>query len=146
MDRKKVEELIDHEKMTDETLTFLNKRKLNDMVDGRVSYHEKKENFKMRNKYEGKLKKNVFVHCDDKDRVSFKVFKDKYTEEPKEDGDIYGKIYYKHCNDPDKMLGQIRYLVGFDWCNKDIIEQFIHSVETFHIGYTGKLLFKGEGR
>ena len=44
------------------------------------------------------------------------------------------------------MLGQIRYLVGFDWCTKDIIEQFILMAESFHIGHTGQLLFKGEGR
>ena len=91
------------------------------------------------------MKKNVFVHKDE-DNISFKVFKDKYTEEPEGDGDIYGPIDYIACNNPDKMLGQIRYLTGFDWCTRDIIEQFILMVESFHIGHTGKLLFKGEGR
>ena len=55
-------------------------------------------------------------------------------------------INYKSCNTADKMLGQIRYLTGFDWCNKDIIDQFLHTVEAIHIGKTGDLLFKSEGR
>ena len=82
----------------------------------------------------------------EKEEIVFKVFKNKYTEQPEEDGDIYGPIDYKNCDTPDKMLGQIRYLTGFDWCNKDIIDQFLHTVEAIHIGKTGDLLFKSGGR
>ena len=145
MKRAEADELFNEEKITKETTSFFYKRKMNDLIDGRVSYQDKLENFEMIDAERGKMKKNVFVHKGEKG-VSFKVFKDKYTEEPKEDGDIYGPIDYENCNTADKMLGQIRYLVGFDWCTKDIIEQFILMAESFHIGHTGQLLIKGEGR
>ncbi len=145
MKRSEADELFNEDQITKETTSFLAKRKMNDLIDGRVSYHQNPDNFVMVNKNRGKMKKNVFVHKDE-DNISFKVFKDKYTEEPEGDGDIYGPIDYIACNNPDKMLGQIRYLTGFDWCTRDIIEQFILMVESFHIGHTGKLLFKGEGR
>ena len=144
MNKNKVDELFNEDKITKETESFLNKRKMNDLIDGRLSYQDNPENFKMISEGVGKMKKNVFVHKGE-EGVSFKIFKKKYTEEPKEDGDIYGPIAYKSCNTADKMLGQIRYLVGFDWCNAEIIDQFILLVEAFHIGHTGELLFKGEG-
>ena len=145
MKKNEADQLFDPNKMTKETSIFLQKRQLNDLIDSRVSYQDNPENFKMVNKTEGKLKKNIFVKKE-KEEIVFKVFKDKHTEEPIEDGDIYGPINYKSCNTADKMLGQIRYLTGFDWCNKDIIDQFLHTVEAIHIGKTGDLLFKSEGR
>ena len=145
MKKAEADAIWDEVKITKEATIFFNKRSLNDVVDGRVPYQNKESNLVMIDEKRGKLKKNVFVHKDE-DNVSFKVFKDKYTEEPEGDGDIYGPIDYIACNNPDKMLGQIRYLTGFDWCTRDIIEQFILMVESFHIGHTGKLLFKGEGR
>tara|TARA_R110000782_G_scaffold11449_1_gene34797 strand:+ start:42 stop:479 length:438 start_codon:yes stop_codon:yes gene_type:complete len=145
MKKNEADELFNEDKITKETESFLNKRKMNDLIDGRLSYQDNPENFKMISEDAGKMKKNVFVHKGE-GGVSFKVFKDKHTEEPVEDGDIYGPINYKSCNTADKMLGQIRYLVGFDWCTAEIIDQFILMVESFHIGHTGELLFKGEGR
>ena len=145
MKKNEADQLFDPNKMTKETSIFLQKRQLNDLIDSRVSYQDKEENIKMVNKTEGKLKKNIFVKKE-KEEIVFKVFKNKYTEQPEEDGDIYGPIDYKNCDTPDKMLGQIRYLTGFDWCNKDIIDQFLHTVEAIHIGKTGDLLFKSGGR
>jgi hypothetical protein len=44
-----------------ETLAFFNKRTMNDLIDGRVSYYDKEENIEMISKKKGKLKKNVFT-------------------------------------------------------------------------------------
>jgi hypothetical protein len=145
MKRVEADKLFNEDKITKETTSFFYKRNLNDLIDGRVSYQHKEKNLQMMNEEKGKLKKNVFVHKEEKG-VSFKVFKDKYTDEPKEDGDIYGPIDYENCNTPDKMLGQIRYLTGFEWCSGEIIDQFMHMVEAVHVGITGELLFKSEGR
>ena len=133
------------DKYTKETLDFLHRRKMNDLIDGRVSYYDKEKNIEMISKKKGKLKKNVFAQKKE-ESVFFKVFKDKYIDEPEEDGDIYGSIDYKDCNTCDKMLGQFRYLTGFDWCTGEIIDQFLHTVEAIHIAHTGELLSKSEGR
>ena len=145
MKENEADKWIQERKYTKETLAFFNKRTMNDLIDGRVSYYDKEENIEMISKKKGKLKKNVFTQKKE-ESVIFKVFKDKYTDEPKEDGDIYGPIDYKDCNTCDKMLGQIRYLTGFDWCTGEIIDQFLHTVEAIHVGHTGELLFKSEGR
>ena len=130
---------------SEESISFINKRKLNDMVDGRVAYEAKPENQKRvgNNKY--KILKNVFTELKG-DEILIKVFKEKFIEEPTTECDIYGPLELSRCNTPDKLIGQIRYLTGFDWCTKDIIDQFIHVVEAVHIGKSGKLLYRGEGR
>ena len=145
MKKAEADAIWDEVKITKETTAFFNKRSLNDLVDGRVPYQNREDNLIMIDEKRRKLKKNVFVQKEEKG-VSFKIFKDKYTEEPKEDGDIYGPLEYERCNTPDKMLGQIRYLTGFDWCTAEIIDQFIHTVEAVHVGLTGEVLFQSEGR
>tara|TARA_R100000234_G_C4866744_1_gene121543 strand:- start:49 stop:486 length:438 start_codon:yes stop_codon:yes gene_type:complete len=145
MKKAEADAIWDEVKITKEATIFFNKRSLNDVVDGRVPYQNKESNLVMIDEKRGKLKKNVFAHKGEKG-ISFKIFKDKYTEEPKEDGDIYGPLEYERCNTPDKMLGQIRYLTGFDWCTAEIIDQFIHMVEAVHVGLTGEVLYQGEGR
>jgi len=145
MKSHEADEWVKPHKLTEETIAFFKKRTMNDLIDGRVSYYEKEKNIEMVDKKRGKLKKNVFVQKKG-ENVFFKVFKDKYTEEPKKDGDIYGLIDYKNCNTSDKVLGQIRYLIGFDWCTSEIIDQFLHTVEAIHVTRTGELLFKSEGR
>ena len=144
---KKVEAdaMWDENKITEETAAFFSKRGLNDLVDGRIPYQNRGANLIMIDEKRGKLKKNVFAHKGE-EGITFKIFKDKYTEEPEGNGDIYGPLEYERCNTPDKMLGQIRYLTGFDWCTAEIIDQFIHMVEAVHVGLTGEVLYQSEGR
>ena len=130
---------------SEESISFINKRKLNDMVDGRVAYEAKPENQKKVGSDKYKILKNVFTELKEKE-ILIKVFKEKFTEMPTTDGDTYGPLELSRCNTPDKLIGQIRYLTGFDWCTKDIIDQFIHVVEAVHISKSGKLLYRGEGR
>ena len=130
---------------SEDVLSFMNKRKLNDMVDGRVPYELKPENQKKINKTQYKILKNVFTELKEEE-ILIKVFKEKFTEMPTTDGDTYGPLKLSKCNTPDKLLGQIRYLTGFEWCTKDIVDQFIHVIEAMHISKSGQLLFKSEGR
>tara|TARA_Y100001951_G_scaffold20396_1_gene15459 strand:+ start:315 stop:755 length:441 start_codon:yes stop_codon:yes gene_type:complete len=130
---------------SEDVLSFMNKRKLNDMVDGRVPYELKPENQKKINKTQYKILKNVFTELKEEE-ILIKVFKEKFTEMPTTDGNTYGPLELSRCNTPDKLLGQIRYLTGFEWCTKDIVDQFIHVVEAMHISKSGQLLFKSEGR
>ena len=130
---------------SEDVLSFINKRKLNDMVDGRIPYEAKPENQKKVSNTKYKILKNVFTELKG-DEILIKVFKEKFIEEPTTECDIYGPLELSRCNTPDKLIGQIRYLTGFDWCTKDIIDQFIHVVEAVHIGKSGQLLYKGEGR
>ena len=44
MKRAEADELFNEEKITEETTSFFHKRKLNDLIDGRVSYQDKLEN------------------------------------------------------------------------------------------------------
>ena len=130
---------------SEDVLSFMNKRKLNDMVDGRVPYELKPENQKKINKTQYKILKNVFTELKEEE-ILIKVFKEKFTEMPTTDGNTYGPLELSRCNTPDKLLGQIRYLTGFEWCTKDIVDQFIHVIEAMHISKSGQLLFKSEGR
>jgi hypothetical protein len=130
---------------SEDALSFINKRKLNDMVDGRIPYEAKPENQKKVSNTKYKILKNVFTELKDEE-ILIKVFKEKFTEMPNTDVDTYGPLELSRCNTPDKLIGQIRYLTGFDWCTKDIIDQFIHVVEAVHIGKSGELLYRGEGR
>ena len=130
---------------SEDVIPFFSKRKLNDMVDGRVPYELRPENQKKINKTECKILKNVFTELKEEE-ILIKVFKEKFTEMPTTDGNTYGPLELSRCNTPDKLLGQIRYLTGFEWCTKDIVDQFIHVVEAMHISKSGQLLFKSEGR
>ena len=130
---------------SEDVIPFFSKRKLNDMVDGRVPYELKPENQKKINKTQYKILKNVFTELKEEE-ILIKVFKEKFTEMPTTDGNTYGPLELSRCNTPDKLLGQIRYLTGFEWCTKDIVDQFIHVVEAMHISKSGQLLFKSEGR
>ena len=131
--------------MKDETSNFFQLRQMNDMVDNRIGYFDKPENFKKITEEKGKWLKNVFVDKKDNEIV-FTIYKDKYTDNPEKEGDIYGPIEFSRCDTPDKMLGQIRYLLGFPWCTAGIIDQFITIVESVYVGKTGDLLFKSTGR
>tara|TARA_R110000744_G_C19210509_1_gene545990 strand:+ start:167 stop:577 length:411 start_codon:yes stop_codon:yes gene_type:complete len=132
-------------KFDENVFTFFNKRKLNDVVDGRVPYEAKPGNSKEVSKTKCKILKNVFLEKKE-DEILIKIFKKKSTEMPVGTGDTYGELELSQCNTPDKMLGQIRYLTGFDWCTKDIIDQFLHTVEAAHVSMSGSLLFTSEGR
>lgn len=143
MERNEVDKL--EKEPTKETVVYFNTRDFNDLIDGRVPYQNKKENMKMISKDKYKVLKNIFV--DKKgDEIFFKIFKDKYTEMPESDGDIFGPLELNKCDTPDKMLGQIRYLTGFEWCTSEIIDQFLHTVEATHVVTTGKTLFNSFGR
>ena len=133
------------EHFSEDVFSFMKRRKLNDIVDGRVPYEAKPENHKKINKTQVKILKNVFTELKGKE-ILIKVFKEKFTEMPKTDGDTYGPLELSRCNTPDKLLGQIRYLTGFEWCTKDIIDQFLHVVEAMHIAKSGQLLYRSTGR
>ena len=146
MKREDVDKMfVKAKEIKDETMNFFQRRKLNDMIDSRIGYFDREENFKKTSKDKGKWLKNVFV--DKKDgQVVFTIYKDRYTDNPETDGDTYGPIEFSRCDTPDKMLGQIRYLLGFPWCTAGIIDQFITIVEAVYVGKTGNLLFTSTGR
>ena len=60
MKRTEANELFNEEKITKETTSFFYKRKMNDLIDGRVSYQDKLENFEMVDAKRGKMKKKCF--------------------------------------------------------------------------------------